>query len=365
MLDSNQERRRKWVIAVAGGVGFVLCGIALLPGLVRNEPTPVPFVEPPARVPVPISPMRQPAPEQASAPPDAIAAGKPTPASTTAATLTPIRSDLSFSFDCMIAPFETVQIGSAITGLIDSIDVERSDFVEAGDVVARLESSVEQAAVEVARARAERTVEIDSSRASHQLGKKRLSRATDLFQEESLSLDLHQEIETEATLAALSVAEARENRRLAGLQLRQAQAALERRTIRSPISGYIVERSMSAGEVVDEQIILSIAQIDPLGVEVILPTHLLGNVRTGDLFEVTPEPPHDQPVVAEVDLVDRVVDGASGTFGVRLLLDNPDHALPGGLRCQARRLPEARQKEHAAARAESARKAAGASDDPV
>jgi len=251
----------------------------------------------------------------------------------------------------MIAPHETVQIGSAITGLIESIDVERSDYIGTGEVVARLESSVEQAAVKVARARAERTVEIDSTRASHTLGKKRLSRAKDLYQEESLSLDLHDEIETEATLAALGVVEARENHRLAGLQLEQARAALERRTIRSPISGYVVERLMAPGEVVDEQTILRIAQIDPLGVEVILPTQLIGKVSPGDLFEVIPESPHDEPLTAEVDLVDRVVDGASGTFGVRLQLPNPQHLLPGGLRCQARRLPEARQKQHAAARA--------------
>ena len=34
--------------------------------------------------------------------------------------------------------------------------------------------------------------------------------------------------------------------------------------------------------------------------------------------------------------VDRVVDGTSGTFGVRLELPNPDYAVPSGLRCQVR-----------------------------
>ena len=33
-------------------------------------------------------------------------------------------------------------------------------------------------------------------------------------------------------------------------------------------------------------------------------------------------------------IVDRIIDGASGTFGVRLLLPNEDHSLPGGLRCR-------------------------------
>ncbi len=123
------------------------------------------------------------------------------------------------------------------------------------------------------------------------------------------------------------------------LQLEQARASLARRTIRSPISGFVVERLMSPGEVVDEETILTIAEVDPLRVEVILPTHLFGSVAPGESVEIVPEPPLDQPHIAEVAIVDRVLDGASGTFGVRLLLPNPDHDLPGGLRCQARLIP--------------------------
>ena len=40
-------------------------------------------------------------------------------------------------------------------------------------------------------------------------------------------------------------------------------------------------------------------------------------------------------IEAEYDW-DRVVDGTSGTFGVRLELPNADHAVPSGLRCQVR-----------------------------
>jgi hypothetical protein len=34
--------------------------------------------------------------------------------------------------------------------------------------------------------------------------------------------------------------------------------------------------------------------------------------------------------------VDRVVDAASGTFGVRLQLPNPGYRLPAGLKCEIR-----------------------------
>jgi HlyD family secretion protein len=41
-----------------------------------------------------------------------------------------------------------------------------------------------------------------------------------------------------------------------------------------------------------------------------------------------------------VAIVDPLIDGPSGTFGARLLLPNPDHDLPAGLRCQVRFLDD-------------------------
>jgi multidrug efflux pump subunit AcrA (membrane-fusion protein) len=38
-------------------------------------------------------------------------------------------------------------------------------------------------------------------------------------------------------------------------------------------------------------------------------------------------------------VVDKVIDAASNTFGVRLELENPDYAIPGGIRCNINFLP--------------------------
>ena len=67
-----------------------------------------------------------------------------------------------------------------------------------------------------------------------------------------------------------------------------------------------------------------------------MPTQLFGSVAPGDKMEILPEALLDEARISTVSIVDRVLDAASGTFGVRLLLPNPEHELPGGLRCQAR-----------------------------
>ncbi|NNL66140.1 MAG: efflux RND transporter periplasmic adaptor subunit, partial [Myxococcales bacterium] len=237
-------------------------------------------------------------------------------------------------------PFELVELGSPVIGTIEHLHAERGDSVLAGQVVVELESDVERAARNLSKARARMNSAVQAGTASLDLGRRKKKRAEELFRREALSLDQRDEIQTETELARLQLQEARETRELAQLELSHAEALLARRQIRAPVSGLVVERLMSRGEVVDEDTILRIAQIDPLRVEVILPAAVYGSIRPGMRAAVVPELPDSNVHVAAVTIVDRVIDAASGTFGVRLELPNPDHALPSGLHCQVRFLEQ-------------------------
>ena len=65
-----------------------------------------------------------------------------------------------------------------------------------------------------------------------------------------------------------------------------------------------------------------------------VPTSRYGEIRVGSVAEVRPEPPIGGTYAATVTAVDRVLDAASGTFGVRLALPNPGLLLPAGIRCK-------------------------------
>jgi len=238
--------------------------------------------------------------------------------------------------DCIIEPHEVVDVGSALTGVVSSVSVERSDFVLAGQVLAQIESAPEQASVAVAQARANMDGEMMASRARLELSEQKQMRADQLFSSEALSADLRDEVRAEAKVASAVLKEARERKKLMGLQHRAAVERLGDHTIRSPVSGIVLERLKSPGEVVKEETIMVVAQIDPLRVEVILPAAAFGSVRPGLRAQVTPEIPNAGIQLATVSVVDRVVDGTSGTFGVRLELPNPDYSVPSGLRCQIR-----------------------------
>jgi RND family efflux transporter MFP subunit len=243
---------------------------------------------------------------------------------------------LEGSYDCIIEPFELVEVGSALTAVVETVEVERSDFVTAGEVLARLAASPERAAVAVASARATMDGGLIARQERMKLGWRKQKRAEQLFESDALSDDLRDEIWTEAKVATAALQEAREQKNLMALEYQEAIERLDEHTIRSPITGVVVERLKSRGEVVKEETILVLAQIDPLHVEVILPAALFGSVRPGMRVEVSPEIPDAAVRVASVALIDRVIDGTSGTFGVRLELPNPDNAMPSGLRCRVR-----------------------------
>jgi multidrug efflux pump subunit AcrA (membrane-fusion protein) len=63
---------------------------------------------------------------------------------------------------------------------------------------------------------------------------------------------------------------------------------------------------------------------------------LYGRIKPGMTGEVVPEKPIEGRYSARVKVVDRVVDAASGTFGVRLELPNPQGAVPAGVKCKVR-----------------------------
>ncbi len=253
----------------------------------------------------------------------------------------PVSIDLGTEeLECVIEPHALIELGSAVEGVIESIAVERSDLVEAGQVLAQLESSVEKAAVAVARARAGMQGEVLSKQAGLEFGERRKARAAELYKQKALSYHERDESATDAKRAKAELRKAKENKRLAQLELRRANEALERRTLRSPIAGVVVDRLMSPGELVTDEPVLKLAQIDPLRVEAIASARLFGAIKPGMRAEVTPEAPGVGVYQATVSVVDRVIDPASGTFRVRAELPNPNYKIPGGLRCRVRFIPQ-------------------------
>lgn len=234
---------------------------------------------------------------------------------------------------CIMKPYMEVSIGAPVEGIIQTVHVERGDWVSKGQAIVALEASVEKATVALAKAKAEVEATIKSTQAKMAFSARKLERATDLYKSNSIARHELDEAETEKVLAEMTYLEATEKKHMDELEWQRATAALNLRTIYSPLNGVVVDRLLSRGELAGKAPILKLAQINPLRIEVYAPLSLLGKLKPGLKAEVRPEGGGSTTYQAEITVVNRVVDSASGTFGVRLEMSNPNNALPAGLAC--------------------------------
>ena len=116
--------------------------------------------------------------------------------------------------------------------------------------------------------------------------------------------------------------------------MKEAEERYSLRVIESPVDGVVAARLLGPAEYVGENPILTIARIDPLYVEVVAPVDFFGQIKIGKQAKVFPEAPVGGEYSAEIIVVDKVIDAASGTFGVRLKLRNKGYKLPAGLKCR-------------------------------
>ena len=247
----------------------------------------------------------------------------------------------SAEFDCLIEPRTVVQLSSAVTGVLNEVNVDRGDDVQAGQLVAKLASGVEESTVRLARARSENTVQIQSRAARLEFASDTEKRTEKLFSKNVVSGEQMRIASTERHLAELDLDEAEMDITMAKLQLRQALALLNQRVIISPIDGVVVERALSPGEFINEQShVVTIAEMGELNIEVFVPIVFYNAINIGMRGEVQPEKPVDGVYEATVSIVDKLFDPGSGTFGVQLLLSNTEHKLPAGLRCKVRFLAD-------------------------
>lgn len=239
----------------------------------------------------------------------------------------------TIEYEGLIEPYVVVDIGAPTEGIVDRVNVDRSSSVEKGQILVELDSSVEQAALEKAKAMATVDGEIGVQQAQLAFANRVHQRVKTL---EAISIHDKDLAATEIILSRQRLKKAREKNMLAKLEMKKARALLDRCSIKSPISGVVVERYVSPGEIVNNQPLLRVAQIDPLRVEVIVPAQMFGKINPGMTAIIVPELPEYGEHTATVSIVDKVIDSASNTFGVRLELPNAEHQLPSGLKCLVR-----------------------------
>jgi len=210
---------------------------------------------------------------------------------------------------CVLEPSMEVEVASQVPGVANSVYVDRGAKVSKGDSLVLLETSVEEAVVELANAKAK-------------FAARKVERNKQLISQGLLSEHERDEIITEQYLAAMEV--------------REAEARLTQRTIYSPINGVVVERNINAGEYVSSEPVLKLVRLNPLYAEIVMQADYYGSIKRGMKAEIKLSGPMKGRYTGKVTIVDQMIDAASATFGVRVELPNPGFKVPAGLNCEVR-----------------------------
>ncbi|MEG3640595.1 efflux RND transporter periplasmic adaptor subunit [Magnetococcus sp. PR-3] len=210
---------------------------------------------------------------------------------------------------CLIEPSLQAAMGTQVEGVLEKVMVDRGDFIRRGQLLAQLSVGVEKAAVAYQEVRVA-------------YGTRRVDRNKALKRQKLISPQDLDEIVTELELSQLELQERKEQ-----LKLRQIYA---------PFDGVVVDRMRDPGDMIKQELIMNVARIDPLHVELVVPATQLNRFKKGEkrFIEV---PLLKKRFEARVSVIDKVVDAASGTFRVRLVLPNKRHRLSAGLRCKLTR----------------------------
>lgn len=243
-------------------------------------------------------------------------------------------------YECLIEPNQKIELRSPVEALIDKIYVQRGSYVRTGQVLVALDSGTEQAALASARFRAIMEGEQKVAQARLNYARDKLRRREELNKQNFISAQERDDAYAEMRVAEAELVQAKDNTQLSALEHKRLEEVLRLRSLKAPFSGVVMERLQEPGELAftgeGARPILKLAQINPLRVEVVLPVSMYGAIKVGAMGEVTPESPLKGGWKAKVKVVDKVVDSASGTFGVRLELANPKGDIPAGVKCRVK-----------------------------
>jgi HlyD family secretion protein len=145
----------------------------------------------------------------------------------------------------------TVEVGSQVSGTIESLSADFNSIVKKGQLLAKLDQSTFISAVDQAKAAlVNAEAEVERLRVAQSAAESALSRARDLASRQLIPAADLQDAETTAALAKAQVVGADARVVQARSSVKSAQVNLEKTVIRSPIDGVVIARNVDVGQTV-------------------------------------------------------------------------------------------------------------------
>lgn len=214
---------------------------------------------------------------------------------------------MNYSTTAVLEAKEEAQVVSKVSGILQSIYVEEGDYVEAGQILAKIEPQRYQ-------------LEVNKAKAELLKVKSELNRIEKVHGKNLVSFDTYDKLKWQYESI-------KSNLDIAKLNLKETE-------IIAPISGYIAQRYVKVGNVVQQyqqESMFHIVEQKQLQGIVHLPEQQLQHVKAGQQTSLSLAAIGNNKVEATVERISPIVDAKTGTFKVTLNIPNESGQLKAGM----------------------------------
>jgi HlyD family secretion protein len=237
----------------------------------------------------------------------------------------------------------TVDVGTQVSGTLQSVEVDFNDHVQAGQVIARLDPSTLQARLDqAAAALASAQASLGEAQATAKNAEADYARKSELVAKQLIA-------RTDADLSLAVRDQARARIASAQAQIRQQQASvnsarldLEKSVIRSPVDGVVLQRAVEPGQTVaaslQTPVLFKIAgDLSQMEIVLAIDEADIGQVREGQTARFTVDAFPERNFSGRVKQVRLAATNTANviTYPVVVEVDNPEQVLLPGMTANA------------------------------
>ncbi|MCK5944922.1 MAG: efflux RND transporter periplasmic adaptor subunit [Planctomycetes bacterium] len=237
-------------------------------------------------------------------------------------------------------PSHRAAIAAEQSGTIVEMTVREGARIEQGDVLFRLSNRLQQLEVDRLQAKVDTKLDHERALANLEHADQKAERMRELLEQKISAEATASEVALESRLAKLSLGQVEFDRELLLNELLQAQARLEQRTLRSPLTGVVTRRYKQFGETADKlEPVVEVMSLDPLWIQFECPVSRRKEFEVGSMVRVTPTNDDKEPRTATVEYRSLQSAVSSHTFMVRATMPNPDYDWMAGLKIAVEPVP--------------------------
>jgi RND family efflux transporter MFP subunit len=231
-------------------------------------------------------------------------------------------------------PVHRIELAAKESGRIEEVLVKKGDEVRAGQVLIRLDDDLHRIGQRLAECDAKDNSHIEQLRIeleSYQTHAKNVRR---LYDSGATSPEELREADLKVATQEIALQSAQNDSAQKQLRLEEANTRLERRLVRTPLSGVVVDVIAHPGEYVSTATphLMTLVQLDRLRCTFFLDTDAASSLTVGQSVALEFDSARRSPVMGEVEHISAVTEADSGLVSVDVMLNNDSRQWRAGRR---------------------------------